>query len=298
MHYSRRNFLNKLAGALTFLGMPLYGLKDSIAKPSKLNIGIIASITGPMAGLGQEALRAAQMAVREINSQGGIRGIKTHLYIMDDAGRIDMAYQAFNNLAHKKDPVALIGASYIRYDKILSDLAERYKVPFFVINPFRKTWHRKELKYTFRIVPEVSLMAKQALSYIKKIADEKGAPIKKIGIFRVKSAAWEEAMEQINVSSKREKLSVTFDFTVPHNINGIRSIVHKSKNIPADIIILLMGGGFHMKTIVETMREIRYRTKAIVGFFSKLADTTYVAEHGNLFINLMDANYWADTKRR
>lgn len=298
MHYSRRNFLKNMAKAITFIGLPIYKLKDAIGAPSKLNIGIIASITGPLAGLGREGLRGAQLAIEEINSRGGLRGIKTQLVIMDDRGQVAEGYRGFQMLAKAYNTIALIGATTVSYDKTLSRLAESYKLPFFVINPFRSTWYRKGLKYTFRIVPEVSLMADQALSYIREIANKKGVPINKIGVFRSKSKVWDEAIGKIMNAARRERLTLSFDLTVPYDISGIKSIVQKGKNIPSDLVFLLIGNEKRTKVLVKHMREVRYNTKAIIGFFSKLGNAAYVAENGNLFIHLMDANYWGDPKRK
>ncbi len=296
MDYTRRNFLKNTAKAITFLGLPVYSPKDALCAPSQLNIGIIASVTGPFAGLGREGLRGAQMAVQEINSSGGILGTRTHINIMDDQGQIHRGYQAFQMLAKAYNTIALIGATSFSYDKTLSELAEHYKLPFFVINPFRRTWYRKGLRYTFRVVPEASLMANQALGYLVAIAKQRGVPVKSIGVFRTKSGAWDEAIEKISTAAKHKNLSLSFDIPVPHNIDDIRSVVYKIKNIPSDLVFLLISRGPAIKTVVETMREVRFKTKAIVGFFSRLANAAYVAEHGNLFIDLMDANYWANPR--
>jgi len=286
-----------MAKAITFMGLPTYNLKKAIAAPSQLNIGIIASLSGVRAGLGREGLRGAQLAVDEINSGGGIRGIKTHINIMDDQGKVEQGYRAFQILARAYDTIALIGTTTVFYDKTLSELAESYKLPFFVLNPFRRSWYREGLKYTFRIVPEVSLMADQAVSYLKEIANNKKVAINKICVFRSESKAWDEALEKIVTASKREKLSLEFTQSVPYNISDIRRIVRKNQNKSSDIVFLLTGNETQTKVIVETMREVRYKAKAIVGFFSNLANSAYVAENGNLFLNLMDANYWGDPKR-
>lgn len=76
----------------------------------------------------------------------------------------------------------------------------------------------------------------------------------------------------------------------------MRPIVYKIRNIPSDLVFLLTGHGPTTRLLVETMREVRFKTKAIVGFFSALANAAYVAEHGRLFVDLMDANFWANPR--
>src|SRR5260221_12376689 len=53
--------------------------------------------------------RAAELAVKEINARGGLRGRPLALRILDDSGRADVAIQVAQTLADDPEVVAVIG---------------------------------------------------------------------------------------------------------------------------------------------------------------------------------------------
>jgi branched-chain amino acid transport system substrate-binding protein len=79
------------------------------AEPIK--IGVIVSLTGTNAGLGDAEKKAIEMEVKKINDAGGINGRQVEVVIEDDASDETKAVAAASKLIEQDKVVAIIGAS-------------------------------------------------------------------------------------------------------------------------------------------------------------------------------------------
>jgi branched-chain amino acid transport system substrate-binding protein len=71
---------------------------------------IVVGLAGPFSQpRGVSMQRAAELAVKEINARGGLRGRPLALRIMDDSGRADVAIRVAQALADDPEVVAVIG---------------------------------------------------------------------------------------------------------------------------------------------------------------------------------------------
>ncbi len=61
----------------------LSGCTGYAVREEKIQVGFIAALTGPVADYGEPALKAAQLAVDEINNNGGINGKTVELIVED-----------------------------------------------------------------------------------------------------------------------------------------------------------------------------------------------------------------------
>jgi branched-chain amino acid transport system substrate-binding protein len=68
--------------------LPAFLLSFS-AQADDLRIGTLASLTGPYATYGRQALNGIQLAVEEVNARGGVAGRKVHL-IVEDVGTLEL----------------------------------------------------------------------------------------------------------------------------------------------------------------------------------------------------------------
>lgn len=89
MTYDRRQFIKAAsAGAVALGSGPILG---SVARAANTNdpirLGFISSLSGAQAPLGQSMLLGAQIAIDQVNAQGGVLGRKLDLVIRDDRAR-------------------------------------------------------------------------------------------------------------------------------------------------------------------------------------------------------------------
>ncbi len=100
----------------------------SWAKEETIKVGVIAELTGDMPAVGASCKNAAEMAVKNINSAGGIKigkkNMKVVLIVEDNAGKADQSAAAAQKLITQDEVIAIIGPNASRYTIPASEIAE------------------------------------------------------------------------------------------------------------------------------------------------------------------------------
>lgn len=92
---------NQIATALLILLTGCGGLTGQVVQEGTIDIGVIAILTGPGGTWGESTVNGAQMAVDEINAQGGVNGRMLELSVEDsrnDAKTVLSAYRKFHDI--------------------------------------------------------------------------------------------------------------------------------------------------------------------------------------------------------
>lgn len=79
-----------------------------VGPPDHVRLGVLAPTTGPRAYLGQEVVQGAQMAVDDLNADGGLLGAPVELVVLDDGDLTDVPGQ-LADLAERARVTAVIG---------------------------------------------------------------------------------------------------------------------------------------------------------------------------------------------
>jgi branched-chain amino acid transport system substrate-binding protein len=120
-----------------FIAIPLFVssaflISCSKNDPNTIKIGVIAELTGDIPAVGASCKNAAEMAVAEINSAGGIqlgeKKYKVDLIIEDNAGKADQSASSAQKLITQKKVVAIVGPNASRYALPAAEIAESSKV--------------------------------------------------------------------------------------------------------------------------------------------------------------------------
>jgi branched-chain amino acid transport system substrate-binding protein len=91
---------------VNLLMVGLLGIAGAISAPvspavsqETLKIGVPTALTGTYAGLGNEAVRAVEFAVAEVNAKGGVAGRKVEIKTLDTEAKPDVARKQAEKLA-------------------------------------------------------------------------------------------------------------------------------------------------------------------------------------------------------
>jgi branched-chain amino acid transport system substrate-binding protein len=97
-----------------------------------VKIGVIAELTGDIPAVGASCKNAAEMAVAEINKDGGIqlgdKKYKVDLIIEDNAGKADQSASSAQKLITQQKVTAIVGPNASRYTLPAAEIAETSKV--------------------------------------------------------------------------------------------------------------------------------------------------------------------------
>ena len=81
-------------------------------KQDTIKIGYIGPLTGNSAMLGIEASQAIQLAVNQVNSNGGVNGKQVELIIEDDSYDTTKSVEAYNKLVNEDGAKTIIMSTY------------------------------------------------------------------------------------------------------------------------------------------------------------------------------------------
>jgi branched-chain amino acid transport system substrate-binding protein len=113
--------------------------------PDVYKIGLIASITGPGAFIGDPFNRAAKLAVNRANDAGGINGKKIELVVYDTEGSADKALIFTKKLISEDKVSAIIGPDFSGTVRAVLPAVEEAQVPILyntpVIEPKPNSFH-------------------------------------------------------------------------------------------------------------------------------------------------------------
>jgi branched-chain amino acid transport system substrate-binding protein len=131
----------------------------------KIKIGLILPLTGDAAAWGIPPKNGAELAVEEINENGGLNGKKIELVIEDDVCDPTKGVAAINKIISVDKPVAIVGAVCSSATLAIAPIAEKNKTV--LISPASTNPKITDAgDYIFRVIPSDELRGKVFAEYI------------------------------------------------------------------------------------------------------------------------------------
>jgi len=157
----------------------------------ELKIALVAPLSGRWARQGQLKKMGADMAIAEINAQGGIKslgGAKIVLREADAGDTVEKAVSAAQRVLSREKISAGIGSWLSSFTLGVTEVAERFEVPWFTLS-YADSITERGFKYTFQSSPVSSIQAEQALELILDLAKRNNQQIKKAALVGDNTAA-------------------------------------------------------------------------------------------------------------
>src|SRR2546428_775199 len=204
-----------------------------------VKIALVAPLSGRWARQGQLKKMGADMAIDEINSQGGIKalgGAKIVLREADAGDSVEKAVSAAQRVLTREKISAGIGSWLSSFTLGVTEVAERLQVPWLSLS-YADSITERGFKYTFQTSPVSSLQAEQALDLVTDLARKNNRPIKKAGIVGDNTAAsmfFYKPLRKKLLAAKRIELVVDDVWTPP--LADATAIVQKLRSGQPDIV--------------------------------------------------------------
>lgn len=94
-----------------------------------IKIGFFAPITGPAAADGASAQHAVELAVKEVNAAGGVKGKKVDLMVYDDRLNPQEAVAIANKLIEKDQVIGVVSGSYSGPTRVTAPIFAKAGIP-------------------------------------------------------------------------------------------------------------------------------------------------------------------------
>lgn len=117
-----------LGTLLAVAAIALFVVTPALAQET-IKIGFFAPITGPVAADGASAKQSVELAVKDINAAGGIKGKKIELIVYDDRLNPQEAVAIANKLIEKDQVVGVVSGSYSGPTRVTAPIFAKAGVP-------------------------------------------------------------------------------------------------------------------------------------------------------------------------
>ncbi len=291
----KRSFIlvvSLLASFLVSVGLGSYGFAQKV---EEVKIGIIEPLSGPMALIGDNELKAFQFAIKKINEAGGIKslgGAKLVPIIGDSEGKPEVGMSQAERLING-GALILSGANQSAVVFSATQVAEKFKTPFIVSTGVADPITERGFKYTFRVMGTASMLSKQFFVFLKEVGRMTGKPVKTIGLM------YEDTLFGQSMSKTHKKFvsdygyEVVADIAYPSRTSDVTPQVSKLVSAKPDFIILTS----YLSDAILITRTLYEMNATPIGFLGTggYDQPDYIRETGKLSENFISNAIWSHT---
>lgn len=173
----RMNVRTYLA-ALLGLALSLQSFATAVAQDGPIRIGEINSYTGPLAAFTVPYRHGWELAVEEINANGGVLGRPLEVISRDDGGKPADAIKFAEELVRRENVDLLAGTFLSNIGLAVADFANRNKTLFVASEPLSDAlvWSNGNA-YTFRLRPSTYMQAAMLAEEAAKLPARRWATV-------------------------------------------------------------------------------------------------------------------------
>ena len=217
-----RAFRIAIAGALAAAALP------ALAAPVK--IGIINSVTGPEAPIGENLTNGYKLAEEDLKA----KGIDLQLVWEDDTGKPQISMSAMEKLATRDNVIGVVGPYTSSTANADAKLAEKYKVPIMVPAASKEEITRQHYKYVYRF----SATTDDYAGVLFDIATHLGKP-KSIAILNENTDFGVSAAKSARAIAQKKGIKVVFEEAYSKGSPDYRSTLTKVKEANPDLVFMV-----------------------------------------------------------
>lgn len=279
--------MKRVLTALLCLGLLLAMSGCGAINENVITIGSIHPLTGSMAYEGQALVNAQQIAIDQINAEGGINGKMLELKVVDSLGTAGGAATAAQKLINM-NVCALTGTYTSSSAQVVSRAAEKFGIPYVVTVAASDSLLTNGYQYTFRIQPSITTFSDNFLEYFKSIKTDS---MQTVAFIYEDSNYGTGIAEYIQAHIEETGLEIVGMIPYSASASTLSSEVTKLVALDPDILIPI---GYYSdqcllaKEIIDRGIEFPYVFGVANGAFS---DAKFTDTFGTKADGFMDINY-------
>ncbi len=227
---------------------------------TEIKVGVIFSITGREAKPGQYQKEGVELAIKQINDQGGVfvKSLKKKLPIKEifyDDGSDQAKSASLAERAMSSDQViAVVGPYSSAIGEAQSVMPDRYKTPWITPGAAASTIFAKGYKYTFGNLSPVNLLGETTGEYLKSIVDS--GKLKKGLKIAIAVENTDHGVDYANgvqdwVKKNPGYFSIVFNEKFDLGSPDFSALLQKVKNVHADIFL----SDAHLQDYITMQRQ-------------------------------------------
>jgi branched-chain amino acid transport system substrate-binding protein len=150
-----------------------------------VKVGLLLPMSGDLADKGQDCLRGFQLAIDEINAQGGIASLghaPFEAVLADSQGDPARGAAEAKRLIETEGVAAICGAYQSSVTRPATQVAEQYETPFIVETSSADIITERGFRYTFRVAPKAQFYGRDQTRFLLDLPRLGGPRVKRVAL--------------------------------------------------------------------------------------------------------------------
>jgi branched-chain amino acid transport system substrate-binding protein len=269
--------LKRFAGLLSALVLP------GLATAAPLKIGVINSMTGPEAPIGENLTNGIKLAEEDLKKQG----IDLQLVWEDDTGKPQISMSAIEKLATRDGVAGLVGPYTSACSNAVAKLAEKYKVPQIVPAAAKEEITRQGYKYVFRMNAPADVYASVLIDAVLEV----GKP-KTIAFIYENTDFGTSTTKTAKEYSEKKGIKMVADESYSKGSPDYRSTLTKVKAQNPDLVFMVSYVADAI-LLMRQAREIGLKPQAFLGGGAGFTTVQFAAEK-DISNFVLSSTQWTD----
>ncbi|TEB08417.1 hypothetical protein Psch_01980 [Pelotomaculum schinkii] len=267
---------------------------DQAKKVTEVKIGNILPLSGSVAPVGKVSQQARDLAVEEINAQGGIKslgGAKIKMVYADSKGDPATGVSESERLITQEKVALLTGTYQSGVALPATEVAERYQVPFYCPVPSEDIITERGFKYVFRQAEKTTWRNRDQITFIQDMGKQFGTPVKTVAFIYENTAWGQGAVKGWEKYLEGTGIEVILKEPYPTNSSDLTPIVLKVKQANPDVVFMVSYVS-DAALLTNTFAEHKVKPLAFIGTSGGFADPVYFKTTGDNCEYFYDISTW------
>jgi branched-chain amino acid transport system substrate-binding protein len=269
-------------------------------------IGVIYPLTGNGAPVGLDAKAAYEVTADIINSthapipvllgKGGgldhLGGAKIKLVFADSQNDPQKARAEAERLITQEHAVAIVGSYTSATAATISQVTERYEVPYMSADNSSPSLNQRGLKWFFRTSPHDEMFSQAMFQFFKDVGAKTGHKVGSVALFYEDSIFGTDSSNVQRKIAGEAGINVAADIKYRANSPSLSAEAQKLKAANADVL-LPSSYTSDAILILKAMNEIGYKPKAIMAQAAGFQESGFLIGAGALAEGAMSRSSFA-----
>jgi branched-chain amino acid transport system substrate-binding protein len=277
----------------------------SVRAADEVVIGALYPMTGPNAQVGNDAKAAMETAAEIINGRhdipmllgkgGGLDrlgGAKLRLIFADHQGDPQKARAEAERLITQEHVAALIGSYQSATAATISQVADRYEVPYMSADNSSPSLNQRGLKWFFRTSPHDVMFTQAMFDFFRDIGARTGRQVKSVVLFHEDTIFGTDSANAQKQMADAAGIKVAADIRYRGNSPSLSAEVQQIKAANADVV---MPSSYTSDAILllRGMHDVGYTPQAIMAQSAGFIEQAFIDAVGPLAEGAMSRSAFA-----
>ena len=257
------------------------------AQAANVKLGVINSITGPEAPIGESISNGIKLAQEDLAA----KGTKIDIVWEDDTGKPQIAMSAMEKLATRDNVAGVVGPYTSASASAVARLAEKYKVPLLVPAAAKEEITRQNFKWVYRMNAPADVYASVLIDAVLDMSKSSGAP--KTAAFIYENSDFGTSTSKTAKAYVIKKgMKVVADESYSKGSPDYRSTLSKIKAQNPDVVFMVSYVADAI-LLMRQSREIGLQPKAFLGAGAGFT-TDQFAREKDISSYVLSSTQWTD----